>query len=112
LAELGYEFQVAAYAFVIAGLVATIARHRSPVALFAVATYFHFLVGIFWFHAALLWRVIEDRGAVKSPNHHSGVLLAGRIAADHDYSVEAVGHCGMQPQHSDSGSASGSLLIA
>lgn len=64
----GYEAKVAAYAFVMAGLIATIARQRSwaTVPLFAVATYFHFLVGIFWFHAALLWRVIDDRCALKS----------------------------------------------
>jgi hypothetical protein len=64
----GYEAKVAAYAFVIAGFVTIIARRRSwtSVPLFAVATYFHFLVGIFWFHAGLLWRVIEDRGGLKS----------------------------------------------
>jgi len=64
----GYEAKVAAYAFVMAGLVAIIARRRSwtGVLLFAVATYLHFLVGIFWCHAALLWRVIEDRSALKS----------------------------------------------
>jgi len=64
----GYEAKVAAYAFVLAGLVATVARRRpwASVALFAVATYFHFLVGIFWFHAALLWRVVDDRHALKS----------------------------------------------
>jgi hypothetical protein len=63
-----YEAKVAAYAFAIAGIVATIARRRSwtSVPLFAVATYFHFLVGIFWFHAALLWRVIKDRRIPKS----------------------------------------------
>jgi hypothetical protein len=64
----GYEAKVTAYAFVIAGIVATIARRRSwtSVPLFAVATYFHFLVGIFWFHASLLWRVITDRRTSKS----------------------------------------------
>jgi hypothetical protein len=64
----GYEAKVAAYAFVIAGLVTVIARQRSRTSfsLFVVATYFHFLVGIFWFHASLIWRVIDDRGALKS----------------------------------------------
>jgi hypothetical protein len=64
----GYEAKVAAYALVMAGLIATMAPQRSwaSIALFAVATYFHFLVGIFWFLAALLWRVVDDRGALKS----------------------------------------------
>ena len=64
----GYEAKVAAYAFVLAGLVAAVARPWpwAHVPLFVVATYFHFLVGVFWFHAALLWRVIDDRRALKS----------------------------------------------
>jgi uncharacterized protein DUF6798 len=63
----GYEAKTAAYAFVLAGLVAAVARQRlwAGVPLFAVATYFHFLVGIFWFHAALLWRVFDDRRALE-----------------------------------------------
>jgi hypothetical protein len=63
----GYEPKVAAYAFVMAGLVTVVARRRSwtSVPLFAIATYFHFLVGIFWFHAALLWRVVDDRCALR-----------------------------------------------
>jgi hypothetical protein len=64
----GYEAKVAAYAFVMAGMIATMARWRSwtIVLLFVIATYFHFLVGIFWFHAALLWRLIDDCAALKS----------------------------------------------
>jgi hypothetical protein len=64
----GYEAKVAAYAFVVAGLIRTIVPQRpwTSVPLFAVATYFHFLVGIFWFHASLLWRVIDDRCSLKS----------------------------------------------
>jgi hypothetical protein len=61
----GYEAKVAPYAFVTARLVTVVARRRSwiSVPLVAIATYFHFLVGIFWFHAALLWRVVDDRCA-------------------------------------------------
>jgi hypothetical protein len=61
----GYEAKVAAYAFVMAGMIANMAR-GPIVLLFVIATYFHFLVGIFWFHAAMLWRVINDRAALKS----------------------------------------------
>jgi hypothetical protein len=63
----GYEAKVPAYAFVMAGLVTVVARRRSwtSVPLFAIASYFHFLVGIFWFHAALLWRVVDDRSALR-----------------------------------------------
>ena len=59
----GYEAKVAAYALVLAGL-AMVLDGRSYVAalLFAAAIYFHFLVGVFWFFAAVVFTLIAERG--------------------------------------------------
>lgn len=59
----GFEAKVVAYGFVLAGLYRA-ASQRSltgAVLLFAAATYVHFLVGSFWFAAAMAARLLEDR---------------------------------------------------
>src|SRR6185437_4992 len=59
----GFEAKVIAYGLVLAGLymAATGPSFLAPTLLFAQATYFHFLVGGFWFLAAMAGRLIEDR---------------------------------------------------
>jgi hypothetical protein len=59
----GAESKVAAYILVIAGLVPVLSGGtlRRAALLFAAATYFHFLVGLFWFAAALLLRLFGER---------------------------------------------------
>ncbi|HEX6843098.1 MAG TPA: hypothetical protein VF113_16305 [Stellaceae bacterium] len=59
----GVEAKVIAYGLVLAGLymAATGPSFLAPTLLFAQATYFHFLVGGFWFFAAMAGRLIEDR---------------------------------------------------
>lgn len=59
----GFEAKVVAYGFVLAGLCAALSRRSLALAAlpFAAATYFHFLVGGFWFVAAMGLRLIEDR---------------------------------------------------
>ncbi|HET7594799.1 MAG TPA: hypothetical protein VFK49_05050 [Stellaceae bacterium] len=59
----GFEAKVISYCLVLAGLylAATRPSFLAPTLLFAQATYFHFLVGGFWFLAAMAGRVIEDR---------------------------------------------------
>ncbi|MBV9252325.1 MAG: hypothetical protein JO227_24145 [Acetobacteraceae bacterium] len=58
----GYEAKVAAYVLVLAGLRLMLARRQSAAAalLFAVATWFHFLVGGFWFLAAMALRLLDS----------------------------------------------------
>jgi uncharacterized protein DUF6798 len=57
----GYEAKVAAYALVVAGLAMVLdGRPFAAALLCAVATYFHFLVGGFWFLATTLLLLIED----------------------------------------------------
>lgn len=58
----GYEAKVAAYVLVLAGLAMMLDGRKFVAALlFAAATYFHFLVGGFWFLAAALLALIRDR---------------------------------------------------
>jgi hypothetical protein len=59
----GVEAKVISYCLVLAGLymAATGPSFLAPTLLFAQATYFHFLVGGFWFFAAMAGRLIEDR---------------------------------------------------
>jgi hypothetical protein len=59
----GYEAKVAAYCLVLAGLAVVLdAKRLVPAALlFGAATYFHLLVGIFWFFAAMVLALIEER---------------------------------------------------
>jgi hypothetical protein len=58
-----YEAKVAAYALVLAGLAMVLdGRHRAAALLFAAATYFHFLVGLWWSFAAAALVLIEARG--------------------------------------------------
>jgi hypothetical protein len=59
----GFEAKVISYCLVLAGLymAATGPSFLGPTLLFAQATYFHFLVGGFWFFAAMAGRLIEDR---------------------------------------------------
>ncbi len=55
-----YEGKVAAYVSVLAGMYLLQAKRTTMpgTLLFVLATYFHFLVGIFWFFATLVWRWI------------------------------------------------------
>jgi hypothetical protein len=57
----GYEAKVAAYVLVLAGLRLVLDSERltATVLLFAAATWFHFLVGGFWFTAAMVLRLME-----------------------------------------------------
>ena len=59
----GAEAKVAAYGFVLAGLAVLMGGKSFARAalLFAAATYFHFLVGIFWFFAGIALRFVEER---------------------------------------------------
>jgi hypothetical protein len=59
----GFEAKVISYCLVLAGLymAATGPSFLAPTLLFAQATYFHFLVGGFWFCAAMVGRLVEDR---------------------------------------------------
>jgi hypothetical protein len=59
----GFEAKVISYCLVLAGLymAATGPSFLAPTLLFAQATYFHFLIGGFWFFAAMAGRLIEDR---------------------------------------------------
>lgn len=59
----GFEAKVISYCLVLAGLymAATGPSFLAPTLLFAQATYFHFLVGGFWFCAAMAGRLVEDR---------------------------------------------------
>jgi hypothetical protein len=72
----GAEAKVPAYALVLAGLALTIDRKYIGAALlFVVATYFHFLVGIFWFFAAMALALVEDRSEQKRPLFATVVFL-------------------------------------
>lgn len=69
----GFEAKVAAYIFVLAGLAVTLSRRSlfGAALFFAVATYLHFLVGGFWFVAAMALRLTPalsggERGAFAS----------------------------------------------
>jgi hypothetical protein len=57
----GYEAKVTAYVLVLAALRLVVISERLTVAtlLFATATYFHFLVGGFWFVAAMALRLLD-----------------------------------------------------
>jgi hypothetical protein len=85
----GAEAKIAAYLAVLAGL-ALVLRGGSllgAAALFAAATWFHFLVGGFWFLAALALRLIEEKQALRRVAAAVGLYLllvaplAGWIAA-------------------------------
>ena len=84
----GYEAKVAAYVLVLAGLRSVLVRTRPAAAtpLFVAATYFHFLVGGFWFVAALALALL---GAPREPRRVAAAAglfalsvapLAGAIA--------------------------------
>jgi hypothetical protein len=62
------EAKVAAYVLVLAGLAMVMGGGslNRAVLCFVAATYFHFLVGGFWFVAALLLRLVEDRRGLRS----------------------------------------------
>jgi hypothetical protein len=63
----GAEAKVPAYVLVLAGLTLTLDGKRVGAALlFAAATYFHFLVGTFWFGAAMLLAILEEPHALRS----------------------------------------------
>jgi hypothetical protein len=81
----GAESKVAAYIMVLAGLALVLEGGRlyriAP--LFAAATYFHFLVGVFWFFAALVLRLVEDRRELRRALAAAGlfaVLIAPLMA--------------------------------
>jgi hypothetical protein len=59
----GFEAKVVAYGFVLAALHAAYSRRGlvATTALATAATYFHFLIGIFWFFALLALRLIARR---------------------------------------------------
>jgi hypothetical protein len=59
----GVEAKVAAYAGVLAGLAMVLDGKRllGAALVFAAATYFHFLVGVFWFFAAMALNLLEER---------------------------------------------------
>jgi hypothetical protein len=63
----GYEGKVGAYVFAIFGLYAVVSRGQLgwAAAALVVATYFHFLVGGFWFAAALLYAVVAGESLRK-----------------------------------------------
>src|SRR5260221_5057431 len=63
----GFEAKIVAYGFVLAALPAASARRSlvAAVALCVAATYFHFLVGVFWFFAMLGLRLIENRHEIR-----------------------------------------------
>lgn len=69
----GFESKVVAYGFILAALYTMRTRRGLVIttALCALATYFHFLVGIFWFSALLGLRLIENR------KEFGRVVLAG-----------------------------------
>jgi hypothetical protein len=82
----GAEAKVAAYILVLAGLALAIDGRGlyRLVPLFALATYFHFLVGIFWFASALALRLVEDRREFRRVAAAVGtfaLLIAPLIAA-------------------------------
>jgi hypothetical protein len=62
------EAKVAAYVLVLAGLAVVMGGDslNRAVPLFAAATYFHFLIGGFWFCAALLLRLVEAPRALRA----------------------------------------------
>lgn len=69
------EAKVAAYILVLAGLAAVMeGRGLARAApFFAAATWFHVLVGLFWFPAALALRLLEERRALRSAAAAAGV---------------------------------------
>jgi hypothetical protein len=70
------EAKVPAYALAFAGLALAIDRKYVGAAfLFVVATYFHFLVGIFWFFAAMALALIEDRRERQRPLFATAIFL-------------------------------------
>ena len=72
----GAEAKVPAYALVFAGLALAIDRKYIGAAfLFVCATYFHFLVGIFWFFAAMALALIEDCSERQRPLFATAVFL-------------------------------------
>jgi hypothetical protein len=73
----GYEAKIPAYCLVLGGYVLGVLRRR-PVAatlLFALATYFHFLVGAFWFVAYL------GRAAIERPLRAREIGIAAGLYA-------------------------------
>ncbi len=73
----GVGAKVAAYVCVLAGLAAVMggARLARVALLFAVATYFHFLVGLFWFFAAMALRLVGDRRDLRAVMAATGMFL-------------------------------------
>jgi hypothetical protein len=72
----GAEAKVLAYALVFAGLALAIDRkHIGAAFLFVFATYLHFLVGVFWFFAAMALALIEDRSEWQRPLFATAVFL-------------------------------------
>ncbi len=63
----GFEAKIVAYGFVLAALRAASARRSlvAATALCVAATYFHFLVGVFWFFAVCGLRLIENRRDIR-----------------------------------------------
>lgn len=82
----GVEAKVAAYILVLAGLALALGDGSlyRLVPLFALATYFHLLVGIFWFASALALRLVEQRREFRRAAVAAGLfalLIAPLVAA-------------------------------
>ena len=73
----GAEAKVAAYVLVLAGLALVLGGGSllRAALLFAGATWFHFLVGGFWFLAALALRLLEERRALRRVATAAGLYL-------------------------------------
>jgi hypothetical protein len=75
----GFESKVVAYGFVLAAIYAARTKHSpGPATVLCVgATYFHFLIGIFWFFAILGLRLTENRSDLgRSVRAAIGFVLA------------------------------------
>jgi hypothetical protein len=74
----GFEAKVLAYALVLVGLAIALEGKGTllPVLLFALASYFHFLVGIFWFFAAIALRLVADRDSLRPSLSAVGLFIA------------------------------------
>jgi hypothetical protein len=73
----GFEAKVAAYVCVLFGLAGTLrgARLAGTALLFALATYCHFLVGLFWFFAAMALRLLGERRERRAVMAATGLFL-------------------------------------
>jgi len=73
-----YEAKIPAYCLVIGGLARLLRRRdlMQSALLFALAAYFHFLVGIFWFVAAMALRMVQEPAEIRRLAGASALFLA------------------------------------